>query len=83
MSRQKDIKTKGQKDKKTKRQKDRNTKRQKDNKDEGKKKDKKMKDKDQKENLELRRQGSFTLLQCFHQVLGPFRLVPWKKSFWI
>ena len=42
-----------------------------------------MKDKDQKENLELRRQGSFTLLQCFHQVLGPFRLVPWKKSFWI
>ena len=79
MSRQKDIKTKGQKDRKTEIQKDKKTIKTKVK----KRKDKKMKDKDQKENLELRRQGSFALLRCFHQVLGPFRLVPWKKSFWI
>ena len=49
MSRQKD-KTKRIKDKKTKK-----TKRQ---------KDKKTKDKDQKESLVLRRQGSFAILRC-------------------
>ena len=65
-----DKKTKRQK---RKRQKDKKTKRQKEKKTE-KQKDKKTKNKDQQENLILRRQGSFALLRCFlpwwHVVFG-------------
>ena len=55
----------GQKDKKTKRQNDKITKRQKYEETKIQKKDKKTKDTVQKENLILRRQGSFALLRCF------------------